>query len=317
MAVAFARALLPALGRVFGQTGIPETVLLAMAAWSARWGTDPGSAWARQHNPWALTQAPPPRAHARGVASDAGPRSTPSLEAAAADAAQALGPWGGTAAAHAWSLRGDPPTFLRALAEAGWPAATGRDGWAMSVAALLPVAGAALAVAQAGVPEETAFGPVPGPLSMAEAAHLALRHVKPSAAAVMVAVGAACSGLDPLAAGCPCAQYADADLVRELSACAHPRARPLPDAGAAPHAAFGWMQIDMATYSRALAREAHSTDPVVWAWWLSVPTNSAALAAAIAGGRQGWGAWPAYAGGAYRAHLAAAQAAVAAVGGAL
>jgi hypothetical protein len=296
-AVRFTRELLPALGRVQAQTGIAESLLLAMAAVASGWGADPSGAW--RQDPWAL----PAPVHAPA-----------SLDEAATELARRLHPAAGEAAARAWALRSDPEAFLEALAAAGWSAPRPPAAWAATVAAQRPFAAAALAVAAAGVPAALAFGPPPGPLSLSAAAALARRHLPPAAAALMLAIGAATTGLDPLAAGRPWDGYPDADLVRELAACVHPAARPLPTAGTGPHAGFGWMLLDMAAQSRALVRESRCTDPLVWAWWLFVPEHTADLAASIGGGPQGWSGWPAYADGSYRSHLAAAREAVAVVG---
>ena len=315
-AIAFVRALHPAAAAVWSHTDVPVAVLLAWAAHETAWGLGP--ALTEERNPWGLP-APATPGHRRwpwGAARPDAPAPTrarfPDLSAAAAATAAALHPTGHPAAAAAWPERHDPPRYLEALARAGWPAAAADPaGWTGAVSELLPVVRAAAAVAQAGVPVSFAFGPPGEPWSMEEAVRR-LGHLLPAEhAAVFLAVAAAESGLDPWAASGPAAEHPEADLVAALAAADPLGARPRPSGTPGPYTRFGLWQLDTTRWARLLARETRSPDPYVWALWLRSPEASARAAVEAFRDRRGFGTWPSYADGSYRAHLAAAEAALA------
>lgn len=85
----------------------------------------------------------------------------------------------------------------------------------------------------------------------------------------------------------------------------------LPGPNCDGYTSWGLWQIH-SVHSAYLTAQTGSSDPCVWAKWLSDPTNNAKAAVAIYEG-QGLAAWTTYNTGAYLAYLSAAQAAVATV----
>lgn len=278
---AMAEAWRPSLRRASALSGAAEHALLALAA-----ATGDGSA-----PPWASA-----------LPADQGKDGGPALLAAA------VSPGRGPAFAAAHALRHDPAAWLRALHDAGWPA---RDpNWADAAVALLDSAAAAVLAGRAGAAPAALTS---APLDAASVARLAAARFPADAAATMVAIAMAVSGLDPLAAGESFSAYAERDLVRRLSAAAPSAARPLPGAGEPPYTAFGLWQIRMPLTARILVRLTGTADPAAWALWLLDPGHNADVARQVWDGRQKFAAWPAFAQGAHRPHLAAAAEAVAGV----
>lgn len=320
--VACARMLAPVLAVVHARTGVPESTLLAMVGQVSGWRAAAGESELWDNDPWAVGGPSPGPVDRRRPATTA----WSSLTEAAIGTAERISICldrvglraeppraGSTAVAH-------PADVLDALSRAGWPAAHAAqgadDGWAVAVRAYAPAAQAALAVVQAGVALEAAFQASAAPLGLDAAAELARAHFAPSEAATLLAIAVAASGLDPRAVGGSHAALADAALAPGLCASDPAQGRPRPGDGPPPYTCFGLWQINTALYARALVRLSRAADPAVWAIWLFQPTNNAVMAAEVYGGRQKLNAWPAYADGSYRSHLAAAQAAVAARGGA-
>jgi len=77
---------------------------------------------------------------------------------------------------------------------------------------------------------------------------------------------------------------------------------------------FGPWQIHT-VHAAYLTRATGSADPCVWRQWLAVPAHSAAAAYAVYRSVGGLANWTTYTSGAWTRYLAAAQAAVQAVGG--
>jgi hypothetical protein len=118
-------------------------------------------------------------------------------------------------------------------------------------------------------------------------------------AVVMTAIAGAETGgtWDLYATGDPCAAYPD------LPCCAG-------------GTSFGPWQIHT-VHADYLQRVTGSADPCVWRQWLAVPANSARAAYAVYRGPGGLNNWTSYTNGSWQRYVAAAQAAVRAVTGAV